>query len=90
MLVLTRKHGEKILIGADIVITVVEVGKSRLKLGIQAPAGARILRAELDPCHAGTSRERGGDLEDVLPIRSKRRRPSRRQWDQARVETVGA
>ena len=49
MLVLTRKLGEKILIGDDIVITVVEAGKSRLKLGITAPAGTRVLRSELDP-----------------------------------------
>ena len=47
MLVLTRKVGEKILIGDDITITVVDLGKSRLKLGIEAPAGHRILRSEL-------------------------------------------
>ena len=47
MLVLTRKLGEKILIGDDITITVVDIGKSRVKLGIEAPAGHRILREEL-------------------------------------------
>jgi carbon storage regulator len=47
MLVLTRKRGEKILIGDDITISVVDIGKSRLKLGIEAPAGHRILRSEL-------------------------------------------
>jgi len=47
MLVLTRKHGEKIRIGDEITITVVEVGKSRVKLGIEAPRGHRILRSEL-------------------------------------------
>jgi carbon storage regulator len=47
MLVLTRKLGEKILIGDDITITVIDIGKSRLKLGIEAPAGHRILRSEL-------------------------------------------
>ena len=47
MLVLTRKLGEKILIGDDITITVVNIGKSRVKLGIEAPAGHRILRSEL-------------------------------------------
>jgi carbon storage regulator len=90
MLVLTRKLGEKILIGDDIVITVVEVGKSRLKLGIKAPAGARILRSELDPTRTPTSLEPGDGAEDVLPIRSKRRRRSRRQWAPARVDTIGA
>ncbi len=47
MLVLTRKHGEKIRIGDDITITVVDIGKARVKLGIEAPAGHRILRSEL-------------------------------------------
>ena len=47
MLVLTRKVGEKILIGDDITITVVDIGQSRLKVGIEAPAGHRILRSEL-------------------------------------------
>ncbi len=47
MLVLTRKLGEKILIGDDITITVVDIGKSRVKLGIEAPAGHHILRSEL-------------------------------------------
>jgi carbon storage regulator len=49
MLVLTRKIGERILIGDDITITVVEAGRSRVKLGIEAPAGHRILRSELLP-----------------------------------------
>lgn len=47
MLVLTRKLGEKILIGDDIAITVVDIGKSRVKVGIEAPWGHRILRSEL-------------------------------------------
>ena len=47
MLVLTRKLGEKILIGDGITITVVDIGKSRVKLGIEAPAGHKILREEL-------------------------------------------
>ena len=47
MLVLTRKIGEKIVIGQDITITVVDIGKARVRLGIEAPAGHRILRSEL-------------------------------------------
>jgi len=49
MLVLTRKPGEKIRIGDDITITLVDIGRSRVKLGIEAPAGHRILRSELVP-----------------------------------------
>ncbi len=47
MLVLTRKIGEKILIGDDITLTVVDIGPARIKLGISAPPKYRILRSEL-------------------------------------------
>ena len=47
MLVLSRKPGEKIHIGADVVITVLEITGTRMRLGIDAPNGVRVLRAEL-------------------------------------------
>ena len=48
MLVLTRKKLETIRIGEDIVVTVVQTGRGRVKLGIEAPAHVRVLRGELD------------------------------------------
>ncbi|TFD87326.1 carbon storage regulator CsrA [Cryobacterium lactosi] len=47
MLVLTRKQGEKILIGDDIVITVLEVRGDSIRLGVDAPRGISIQRAEI-------------------------------------------
>ena len=47
MLVLSRKKGEKLLIGDEVEITVVEIEGDRVKLGINAPKGVKILRAEL-------------------------------------------
>jgi carbon storage regulator len=47
MLVLSRKHGEKIHIGDDVTITVVEVKGSQVRIGIEAPDDVAILRAEL-------------------------------------------
>ncbi|KYO64114.1 carbon storage regulator CsrA [Thermovenabulum gondwanense] len=47
MLVLSRKKGEKLLIGDEVEITVVEIEGDRVKLGIHAPKGVKILRAEL-------------------------------------------
>jgi carbon storage regulator len=47
MLVLTRKSGEKILIGSDIEITVLEVRGSQVRLGIEAPKEVSVLREEL-------------------------------------------
>lgn len=47
MLVLGRKAGERILIGEDVVVTVVAVGGERVKLGIEAPRETRVWRGEL-------------------------------------------
>ncbi len=47
MLVLTRKLGEKIRIGQDICITVVDVERGKIRLGIEAPREVPIYRQEL-------------------------------------------
>lgn len=47
MLVLTRKRAEMIKIGDDIVIKVIQTGRGSVKIGIEAPAHVRVLRAEL-------------------------------------------
>ena len=47
MLVLTRKRGESILIGDDIVITLVELRGDAVRIGIEAPRGLRIQRQEI-------------------------------------------
>lgn len=48
MLVLTRKKMETIRIGDDVTIQVLQTGKGRVKLGIQAPAHLRVMRGELE------------------------------------------
>jgi carbon storage regulator len=47
MLVLTRKYGQKIMIGDDIVITVLESRGDSVRIGIEAPEGISIKRAEV-------------------------------------------
>ena len=47
MLVLTRKPGEKIHVGPEIVVTVLEVVGNKIRIGIDAPDDIRVLRAEL-------------------------------------------
>lgn len=47
MLVLTRKSGEKILIGDDIVITVLDARGDSIRIGIDAPRGVKIQRDEV-------------------------------------------
>lgn len=48
MLVLSRKIGEKIVIGDNIVVEVVKVKGNRVSLGLVAPANVSIMRAELN------------------------------------------
>jgi carbon storage regulator len=47
MLVLSRRIGEEIHIGNDIVITVLASRGHQVKIGIQAPAAIPVFRAEL-------------------------------------------
>ena len=47
MLVLSRKSGERILIGADIKITVIRIGPNSVRIGIDAPGHLNIVREEL-------------------------------------------
>lgn len=47
MLVLARKLQQQIKIGDNIVITVVQMGKSVVRIGIDAPPDTKIIRKEL-------------------------------------------
>ncbi|WP_081743410.1 carbon storage regulator [Arthrobacter sp. H20] len=47
MLVLTRKIGEQILIGDDIVVTVLDSRGEGIRIGIDAPRGVKIQREEV-------------------------------------------
>jgi carbon storage regulator len=47
MLVLTRRLGESINIGEDIVVTVLSVAGSQVRLGIAAPQNIRVVRQEI-------------------------------------------
>jgi carbon storage regulator CsrA len=52
MLVLTRREGESIRIGRDIVVTITEMshlrGRPRCRVGIEAPEDVNIIRTELE------------------------------------------
>lgn len=48
MLILSRREAECICLGEDIVVTVVAVSADKVRIGIRAPHGVRILRTELE------------------------------------------
>jgi carbon storage regulator len=47
MLVLTRRVGERIMIGEDITVTVLEVRGDQVRIGIAAPRDVQVLREEV-------------------------------------------
>lgn len=47
MLVLTRRKNQSILIGNDIVVTVLEVKGDQVRVGITAPRDVQVYREEL-------------------------------------------
>jgi carbon storage regulator len=47
MLILTRRPGERVVIGEDVLVTVMEVSGQTVRLGIAAPEGLPIYREEI-------------------------------------------
>ncbi|MFV0442700.1 MAG: carbon storage regulator CsrA [Planctomycetaceae bacterium] len=47
MLVLSRHRDESIIIGDDIVVTIVDIRGDKVRLGIQAPAHVTVHRQEI-------------------------------------------
>jgi carbon storage regulator len=55
MLILTRRVGEAVMIGADVVVTIVGVNGSQVRIGIKAPPQITVDREEV------YERKRAGD-----------------------------
>ena len=47
MLVLSRRVGERLFIGNDIVVTIIDVRSDGVRVGIDAPREIRVTRAEI-------------------------------------------
>jgi len=56
MLVLTRKVGERLVIGGNIVIEVVSVSPGKVRVGVTAPREVEVLRSELVDASDGQRR----------------------------------
>jgi carbon storage regulator len=57
VLVLSRRAGETVRIGDDIVVVVVGGGPGNVKLGIEAPAEVRVFRGEIYEALAAANKE---------------------------------
>lgn len=54
MLVLSRKVGESLVIGSNVIVTVVEFRGDQVRLGVQAPRSVQVYREEV---HEQVSRQ---------------------------------
>jgi carbon storage regulator CsrA len=76
MLVLSRKPGEKVVIGNGITLTVVVIKGNHVRVGIDAPDHVRILRGELacwqDPRVARQEPAEIARLRDEQDVRLQR------------------
>lgn len=64
MLVLSRRVGERLIIGDDIVITVIDVRSDGVRIGIDAPRAVRVTRSEIYEAVTQSNREAAAAADD--------------------------
>ena len=68
MLIITRKPGEKIMLGDDVVVHVMEIVGNSVRIGIQAPRSLPVYREEIwDAVREENAGRRDGDARTRLP-----------------------
>ena len=65
MLVLTRRPRQKIMIGDDIVIHIVEVNGDNVRLAIDAPRSVKVYRGEIYRVIKEENRKAAAPLNDI-------------------------
>jgi carbon storage regulator len=71
MLVLSRKAGERIMVGENIAVVVSRISGNRVTIGIEAPSGVKIVRGELEPL---------SEVKSVAMDEGKGQRTGLRRW----------
>jgi carbon storage regulator len=75
VLVLTRRAGESVMIGDDVVITVLEARGDVIRLGIQAPKDVRVHREEVYRELQAANREAASPTDAVVEELTRTLRP---------------
>lgn len=75
MLIITRRPGEKLMVGDDVVIEVIEVNGSSVRIGIAAPKSIPVYREEIYTAvkeeNAAAATADAAQLPDDLPSSTK-------------------
>jgi carbon storage regulator len=78
VLVLTRRANQSIMIGADVVVTVLEVRGDQVRIGIDAPRSISVHREEvfreLEAANRAAASPEAGALEDLAALRPRPKR----------------
>jgi carbon storage regulator len=73
VLVLTRRANQSIMIGADVVVTVLEVRGDQVRIGIEAPRSISVHREEvfreLEAANRAAASPASGALEGLAALR---------------------
>lgn len=72
MLILTRRPGERVVIGDDVLITVMGVSGHTVRLGIEAPEGISIYREEIWLAVKEENQAAAAADPDALPLNPPR------------------
>ncbi|MBG0825990.1 carbon storage regulator CsrA [Planomonospora sp. ID91781] len=75
MLVLTRRSGESLMIGDDVVVTVLDVRGDVVRIGIRAPRSVPVHREEIFRELQSANREAASPNEDALAALRRMLRP---------------
>jgi carbon storage regulator len=67
MLILTRRPGERVVIGDNVLVTVMAVSGHTVRLGIEAPSGVPIYREEIWLAVREENRAAAEAAPDALP-----------------------
>jgi carbon storage regulator len=76
MLVLTRRAGESVMIGDDVVVTVLEARGDVVRIGIKAPRSVQVHREEVYQELQAVNREAASPDEDAVRAVTEMLRPA--------------
>ncbi len=79
MLILTRRPGERVVIGDEILVTVMGVSGHTVRLGIAAPQGVPIYREEIWLAVKEENRAAAAASADAMPTPPPEARAARRE-----------